>query len=331
MSHELDGANDVTFFADSRNDAWHQLGQQVERTMTAQEVLDFAYLSRWNVRKVPAWAADEDGNIIQMDNRYATIRTNPITGVNEYLGDVGNRYEVVQNESLVEFMDALVDESGAHFETAGSLRGGTQVFVTMKVPGYMVFTGTGGVEDKTDLYIAVMNSHDGYGSLSVRVTPVRIVCANTQSAAIARTKSVWTTRHTINALKAVEDAREALGVTFTYADAFAEEMQKLIDREMDHMQIEKAVNAIFDVDGAETERARNGRMDNAAQVMTGLNLKTVLGFENSAYGVYNAVTEWVDHKVEIKQGVFGAPAEGLVLGGTTYTEIKERAFAILSK
>jgi phage/plasmid-like protein (TIGR03299 family) len=327
--HELDGTQDVTFFADSRTDAWHQLGQQLDRTMTAQEALDFAYLSNWNVRKLPAWTADETGKVIPMEGRFATLRTNPITGQSEYLGDVGRRYEVVQNEQLVEFMDALVDNSGAHFETAGSLRGGTQVFVTMKIPGYMVFTGNDGREDRTDLYIAMMNSHDGYGSLSVRTTPVRIVCANTQSAAIANTKSIWTTRHTMNALKAVEDARQALKVNFTYADAFAEEMQKLIDRQMEQDQIEQAVNAIFDVDGAETERIRDARLDNAAQVMTGLNLATVQGFEDRAYGVYNAVTEWADHRVEVKSGVFGAPAESLILG-SAYTELKERAFAILS-
>jgi phage/plasmid-like protein (TIGR03299 family) len=330
MAHELDGAQGITFFADSRNDAWHQLGQQLNATMTAEEALEHAHLSRWNVRKTPAWTFDEDGTMIPMDGRYATIRTNPITGSNEYLGNVGERYSVVQNESLVEFMDVLVDESGAHFETAGSLRGGTQVFVTMKIPAYMTFTGTGGVEDKTDLYIAVMNSHDGFGSLSVRVTPVRVVCANTQTAAIARTKSIWTTRHTANALKAVEDARQALSLNFTYADAFAEEMQKLIEREMDEAQMEKAVNAIFDVDGAETERVRDSRIGNATQVLTGLSRPTVRGFENNAYGVYNAVTEWADHLVEFKSGVFGAPAEGLILG-SAYTELKDRALAILSK
>lgn len=331
MSHELDGTSGITFFADSRKDAWHQLGQQLDRTMTAEEALEYAHLARWDVRKAPAFTSDEDGRVIPMVGRYATIRTNPVTGDSEYLGDVGSRYEVIQNESLVEFMDALVDESGAHFETAGSLRGGTQVFVTMRIPAYMTFTGKNGVEDRTDLYIAVMNSHDGYGSLGVRVTPVRVVCANTQSAAIANTKSLWTTRHTVNALKAVEEARQALNLNFAYADAFAEEMQKLIDREMAQEQMEKAVNEIFQVEAAETERARNGRLDNAAQVMTGLNLKTVMGFENTAYGLYNAVTEWVDHRVEVKEGVFGAPAEGLILGGTSYTELKERAFAILSK
>lgn len=329
MSHELDQADGITFFADSRKDAWHQLGQQIDRTMTAAEALEFAHLANWNVRKTPAWTTDENGNVVAMRDRFATVRTNPVTRETEYLGDVGSRYTVVQNESLVEFMDLLVDESGAHFETAGSLRHGAQVFVTAKIPSYMVLTAPDGREDTTDLYLAIMNSHDGYGSLSVRSTPVRVVCKNTQEAAIANTKSLWTTRHTVNALTAVEDARQALRLSFTYADAFAEEMQKLIDRELEQEQIEAAVNAIFDVDGAETERAKNLRSDNAAQVMTGLNYETVAGFDHTAYGVYNALTEWVDHRVETRNGL-GAPAEGIILGDTGYTFLKQRAFAILA-
>lgn len=330
MSHELDGTGGVTFFADSRNDAWHQLGQQLDRTMTGAEALEYAHLARWNVRKMPAWTADEDGNMIPMTGRFATVRTNPISNEVEYLGDVGSRYQVVQNEDLVNFMDALVDESGAHFETAGSLRGGTQVFATLRIPNYMTFTGKGGVEDKTDLYIAVMNSHDGYGSLGVLITPVRVVCANTQAAAIGSAKSRWSVRHTSGALNAIEEARQALSLSFAYGDAFAEEMQNLIDREVDTQEAERLINSIFAVEEAETERAKNGRLDNAAQVMTGLNLKTVMGFEDTRYGLYNAVTEWVDHRIEVKEGVIGAPAEGLILGGS-YLELKERAFAILSK
>lgn len=330
MAHELDITDGTAFFADSRSDAWHQLGQQLDRTMTGAEALEFAHLANWNVRKMPAWTYDEDGNMIQMTDRFATVRTNPISNNVEYLGDVGSRYQVVQNEDLINFMDALVDESGAHFETAGSLRGGTQIFATLKVPNYMTFTGRNGETDQTDLYIAVMNSHDGYGSLGVLITPVRIVCANTQAAAITSTKSRWSVRHTSGALNAIEEARQALSLSFAYGDAFAEEMQNLIDREVDQQEAERLINSIFAVEDAETERSKNGRLDNAAQVMTGLNLPTVRGFEDTRYGLYNAVTEWVDHRMEIKDGVIGAPAEGLILGGA-YVDLKQRAFAVLSK
>ena len=36
-----------------------------------------------------------------------------------------------QNEACAELLDLLIDASGAHFETAGSLRGGRRVFVTL--------------------------------------------------------------------------------------------------------------------------------------------------------------------------------------------------------
>jgi hypothetical protein len=36
----------------------------------------------------------------------------------DYLGVIGSNYEPVQNEASCELLDALVDESGAHCETA---------------------------------------------------------------------------------------------------------------------------------------------------------------------------------------------------------------------
>jgi hypothetical protein len=49
MPHELDNTQGVYSYAESRSDAWHQLGQQVEHLMDVQEVLATAYLSGWNV------------------------------------------------------------------------------------------------------------------------------------------------------------------------------------------------------------------------------------------------------------------------------------------
>lgn len=327
MSHQLDGTNGTTFFADSRTDAWHQLGQQVGHLMTAEEVLAEAYLANWNVRKHPLFTAGDDGTPIQITDRMATVRTNPITGDTDYLGVVGHGYKVIQNEESTAFLNALVDESGAHFETAGSLRDGRGTFVTLRLPKYMQFTVPG--TDKTDdmdLYIAALNSHDGSASYKVITTPVRIVCANTESAALSQAKSTWAVRHTTNALSAIEEARQSLSIAFTYADAFSQEMQKLIDAEVDEQEAERLINSVFQVEEAETERQRNLRADHAAGVMVGLNLATVQGFENTRYGLYNAVTEYIDHRIELN-GEKGAPAAKALWGA--YADIKMRAFQTL--
>jgi hypothetical protein len=171
MAHELDITNGHVSFANSRSDAWHRLGQSVGHTMTAAEALDAAHLSGWRVRKMPLQVPQEpivtgDGVTnpppLAVPEHYATVRTNPITRQLDVLGVVGSKYEPVQNEASCALLDALVDESGAHFETAGALHGGRQTFVTMKLPESMTFDGHDGSKDRTDFYLAALNSHDGY-------------------------------------------------------------------------------------------------------------------------------------------------------------------------
>ena len=172
MAHELDITNGVASFANSRSDAWHRLGQSVGHTMTALEALDAAHLANWNVRKMPLVIPQEpiitDDGVrtpppIPVPDMFATVRDNPIvTGQVDYLGVVGTKYEPVQNEASCAVLDAITDESGAHFETAGALRGGRETFVTMKLPKTMTFHGRDGSADTTEWYLAALNSHDGY-------------------------------------------------------------------------------------------------------------------------------------------------------------------------
>lgn len=327
MAHELDGADGITFFADSRNDAWHGLGQKVGRTMTATEVLAEAHLANWNVRKHRLWTEGEDGFPLAIEDKFATVRTNPITGDTDYLGVVGPNYTPIQNEATVEFLDALVDESGAHFETAGALRGGRETFVAMKLPGYMSFDLPGGGTDKTDLYISALNSHDGGGSFKTIVTPVRIVCANTQAAALANTKSIWSARHTVNALNVLEEARQSLRLSFDFADAFSNEIAKMIDAEVDAAESRRLLESVFGVDSAETERAKNLRVQHTEATLDGLLLPTCDGIRGTRYGLYNAVTEYIDHRIPVGTDQVGVAPEKQLFGG--YAEIKMKAFDVL--
>ena len=52
---------------------------------------------------------------------------------------------------------------------------------------------------------------------------MRIVCANTQSAAIAGAKSPFGIRHTNGAREAIQEARTALGLAWRCMDAFETE------------------------------------------------------------------------------------------------------------
>ncbi len=65
------------------------------------------------------------------------------------------------------------------------------------------------------------------------LTSVRIVCANTQAAAIAGAKSTYAIRHTAGARVAIHDARSALGLAWRYMDAFEAEAAALYAQTME--------------------------------------------------------------------------------------------------
>ena len=146
MAHEIETFDDGTAaFVTARHDAWHRLGIITRDCLTAEQVMATARLGGWNVHTVPLTATDitADGvTTLPVTDHFATVRTHPVTGKPDVLGVVGSGYTVVQNEEHCELLNLLVDEAGAHFETAGSLRGGRETFVTMKLPQSITLTGT---------------------------------------------------------------------------------------------------------------------------------------------------------------------------------------------
>lgn len=346
MAHELDITNGVASFANSRTDAWHRLGTSVGHTMTAHEAITHAHLAGWNVRKMPLVIPQEptitpDGVTtpppIPVPDAFATVRDNPIiAGQVDYLGTVGTKYEPVQNEQSCAILDALTDESGAHFETAGALRGGRETFVTMRLPKSMALTGTAGQTDRSDWYLAALNSHDGRSSFRLLLTSVRIVCANTQAAAIAGAKSSYAIRHTAGARVAIQDARTALGLAWRYMDRFEEQVAELYAQPMDTDDMRQfATRLVKAEDPAASPTARRSRQQQANGIVKlWTSSPTVAPIAGTRWAAYNAVTEWTDHIAPVRGARTSRAAadtralRAITPGGTVET-MKIEAFRIL--
>lgn len=293
MAHQLDITDGTASFVGAHTDAWHMLGETLDHNFTAEEAMKHGHLGEWNVRKEPMYIT-VGGKQIEVPGRAAAIRDNPIRkGQIDVLGDVGSNYRIIQNEEHAGFLNALVDESGAHFETAGSLYGGRQVFITMKLPGHINIGGVDPVEN----YIAAINSHDGSMSFTLMTTPVRIVCANTLNLAYRNHANVFRIRHTSGAEAALHShAREALDMTFNYLDQFQEEAEKLINTTMTQTKFEEIIEAAF---GApkDASPAAVTRADKKVEEITELfaDAHTQEGIRNTAWAGFNALTEWADH------------------------------------
>lgn len=278
-------------FVNTRTDAWHRLGETVPEGTTILEGMATAHLLDWNVRKLALSATEftEDGiNIVEATGRYATVRTNPVTGKTDFLGDVGDRYTVIQNEEHAEFLETLTDVTGANIETAGSLFGGRRVFISMKMPESIVVGGT----DVTDLYLIALNSHDGTTGFDVCVSAIRPVCYNTVTAAFRGAKTKVSIRHTATARGRVQDARDAMGMTFKYAERFQAEAEALLATPMSTNDFDLWLDELYEA-GDEPSTRKQNIMQDVRNLWTGSG--TIQDGVGNRYGAFQALTEYTTH------------------------------------
>jgi phage/plasmid-like protein (TIGR03299 family) len=327
MAHELETfANGQTAFASARLSAWHQLGVITEECMTADELMTKAFLGGWKVRKIDLQGVEytADGvQIIECTDRRMTVRTNIVTGETEYLGIVSDDYAEVQNEETAEMLDRLADESGAHFETGGSLRGGRSVFITMKLPTSMQIAGV----DDLDLYLCATTSHDGTSALRVDATPIRVVCANTQRAALAHTKGFYVFRHTSNVRSQISQAREAMGLVWKYLDGFQVEADKMINETLTMGEFEKVVAELWPLADDASATTRNNHKKRASTLRYLIrDADTQAAIKGTRWAGFQAITEYIDHYAPAKDAILRA--NRAVTGPVA--ELKTRAFELLS-
>lgn len=327
MSHLLEQFEDKTAFVSARELPWHRLGTVVDHTMTADEALTLAHLKGWNVRKEPVFA--RVGTVdIEMENKFAIVRDNPFTGAPEAFEVVGKVYHPVQNEETTELADTIVSESGAHYETAGSLRGGREVFVSMKLPDTMTVGG----KDVMDTYLTVMNSHDGASALRVVVTNVRVVCKNTQQAALRNNDGIFSLRHTRGNGGAASRARQTLELGFKYVAEFEEAAERMIQQEMTNREFDRMVAALWPISDSDSdlvsERLHHHR-DSARTLFE--SSPTSAEIRGTNWAGYQAITEYLDHFSPIPATVnehFARTARAEKILAGKMNKFKERAFQL---
>jgi phage/plasmid-like protein (TIGR03299 family) len=340
MAHQLETwADGSASFASARLHAWHRLGTVLPDRFDAAQAMNHAKLGGWRVRKeaLQTTVLTADGvSTLDVPEQFATVRTNPVTGRPDVLGVVGRGYTPIQNEEHAALLDALVDESGAHFETAGSLRGGRQVFLTMKLPTTMQIGGV----DPVDLYLVACNSHDGTSAFRLLVSPIRVVCANTQAIAIRRAQSSFSIRHTSGASGQIEQARQALGLTFKYAETFQAQADAMIAQAMTDRQFRELIDAVWHVDDKADTSAKAGPSKRSQTIAA--NRRAVLvdlwrssptaeAIRGTAWGAYQAITEYTDHFAPIgeKRNPGAARAERAITSANV-AAVKTRAFDLLA-
>lgn len=272
-------------YVEDRGTPWHGLGTPVPGLMTAAEALVAAELD-WDVEFDTVQSST--GRLFP--NKRMTVRASD----GAPLGIVGDRYQIIQNRDAFAFADNIVDSGEAKYETAGSLHGGKRVFLSMEL-GHLDINVKGD-DSETKMYLMLTNSHDSATAAEGVITPVRVVCQNTLNVALAGAKASFKIRHTGNIDAKLLQAREALGVSFRYAEDFGRLADRLALKAVTDAQVLEILRtAVFpiDVDAASEERVAEHASTLAYEnYMTSDNLDPIRG---TAWGALNGIGEFIDY------------------------------------
>ena len=280
----------------ARMTPWGRLGTGVEGAVTAHEALDRAGLEGWNVRKLPLQTWDENGHEVKIADQFASARTDPRTGQTHHLGVVGNRYQAIQNEEHIAFLDSLLDMSGAHFTSAGFWDGGRRTFATMKMPEGVTVGGTGG--DRIDTFIHAINSHDGTTGFRLVVSPLRLACTNQIQMMLRTSPQAISIRHTHSAAAAMDQARHALKITYDFLAEFDAEAERMVQTQLTADAFEAIIEAEYGPKPeSDPSKSRVTRWEKKRDDLMGLfcSAETQNPIRDTRWAGFQAITEWEDY------------------------------------
>ena len=266
---------------------WQRLGTVLDHPATAEEAINSCGLD-YEVQKRRLRAVLKGRGQVDVPNHFATVRMD--TG--RVLGVVGNRYEVVQNTESFRFFDPLVSRDEAVYETAGVIDGGRAMWLLAKLPDYIRIGKRG---DPIQKYLLLVNSHDGSSQIRCKLTPVRVICKNSLSMALAGADQEVKIRHTAQAPAKLEEAHQLLGLWNSLYLQLDYIFNRMALKKISAKQLQEYVQALVpnNADAENTTRTENQRSKILELHESGIGTEIHRG---TLFGAYNAVTEYVDHQ-----------------------------------
>jgi phage/plasmid-like protein (TIGR03299 family) len=291
MAHNLTvhSGGIVEMFSAGHDPVWHQLGQRTEQAVTSAAALQLAGLD-WRVHCLPVQlGSDTVHERPTIPTHKAVVRLD--TG--EVLGVVGRRYRPIQNHQAFEWLDDVVGERLAIFETAGSIHGGRTVWALLRLPSKLR------IRESDDLvlpYLLAVNTHDGSRAMGVFSTAIRVVCNNTLTLALrCAGASGLTLRHTENALSRVQQARRVLQIAHEQFRTFQEQADLLASVRIDDRQAARYFDLVWPDDPSNENHSRSTAVRDRLMLNLSDERQRLPGIDHTYWAAFNALSQWTDH------------------------------------
>jgi len=299
---------------------WHGFGTKLTKRMTSEQALSAGGLD-WEVKLTDVRAVKEDGKEIECEENRAVVRLDN----DSVLGVVGTSYVPLQNKEAFGFFDTAITERKAIFETVGALGRGERVWMLAKVEGsdFSVLP-----DDAIQPYLLLSHSHDGSSCVRAKFTPIRVVCQNTLRVALAKSSDEIKIRHTGDVAGKIRSAGDILRVAGAMIDEtkpiFIKMAQKQVTSKVAELYIRKSLQPSFS-ESKEASARLDTMVDSVADLMENGRGSDIKGVRGTAWGAYNAITEFIDHKRKVRGG------EDNRIGSIWFgqgSSVKQRAFVL---
>ncbi len=278
---------------------WHREGVALNEPPNTIAAIEYAGLD-WEVSKVNLYSEDRK----RVDGYYGIKRND--TG--DILGIVKGGYTPLQNCEAFNFFDPLISNKFIQYETAGALGKGETIWILAKIKEKSVIRVYG--DDIVDKYLLLSNGHDGQSAVSVKFTPIRVVCQNTLNLALDQGETTKI-RHITSIHKKLEDVNVAVENIIRIYSRAEENFKSMFRHKIDDIQVKEYFNRIYpvidekNVSSESQYKKREANIRIQQQLM--VNFTESFGVKNFGIGgtlwaAYNAVTEFIDHPSGYKLG-----------------------------
>ncbi|MCS3472594.1 phage/plasmid-like protein (TIGR03299 family) [Pseudomonas sp. JUb42] len=273
---------------------WHGLGSRLSPKQPLEVWQNEAGMD-WEIQDSPVHFKSESFDDLGSIHTFPEQKVLYRSDTQAPLSVVSSRYRVVQPREVLEFYRDLTEVSGYELETAGVLKGGRKFWALARTGQGTALRGN----DQVNGYLLLATSCDGTLATTATPTTVRVVCNNTLTIALDGTtraiKVPHSTRFDPQAVK------KRLGIAVSHWDDFMYRMRTLAERKIKgHEATSFFMNVLCNAPSI-SEQANVLPNERALRKVQSLyeghgRGATLESAQGTAWGLVNAVTEYVDHE-----------------------------------
>lgn len=154
--------------------------------------------------------------------------------------------------------------------------------------------------DTVEPFMVLTNSHDGFGSLKVCMTPVRVVCQNTLNMALDSAKRTWNVRHTGSISAKMTAAQQTLGLASQYVAELDKTATLLTKVKISNLDFQTLANQMFPIADDMTARKQDSQAMLQAQLKNAWEVDDLGNIRGTGWGFINAVSDMATHKPALR-------------------------------